>query len=271
MVECLVDGQAVTTVPADDRGLLYGDGLFETIVFVDRAAPLWPYHWQRLVDGCSRLGLPAPDESVAHAECLRLAPSREPVIVRFTLTRGSGGRGYFPSSAARARRIVQSRPWPDNYRKIQRDGLRLHTSPVRLAVGSSLAGLKHANRLEQVQAARACTEAGFDEALLFDARGYLAEAIASNVVLELDGDLVAPVSDSGVEGVGLSWLTAQTGTDLLRRRVSADDLGRASAVMVINSVAGPRPVVVLDDRRLAPGECCRSLQSEWNKILDPDA
>jgi len=57
----LVDGQPQDTVPATDRGLLYGDGLFETIRFTGKSAPLWSRHMQRLALGCERLRLPAPD------------------------------------------------------------------------------------------------------------------------------------------------------------------------------------------------------------------
>ena len=56
----LVNGEERAQVAASDRGLLYGDGLFETILFVRGTAPLWPRHMQRLLHGCERLLLPAP-------------------------------------------------------------------------------------------------------------------------------------------------------------------------------------------------------------------
>ena len=67
----LVDGLADDRVSALDRGLAYGDGLFETIRAVDGEVPLWDRHMARLSDGCRRLGLPAPDAGVLSRESAR--------------------------------------------------------------------------------------------------------------------------------------------------------------------------------------------------------
>ena len=56
-----VDGAATAQVSALDRGLAYGDGLFESIRFEGERAPLWLRHMQRLAEGCRRLRMPMPD------------------------------------------------------------------------------------------------------------------------------------------------------------------------------------------------------------------
>lgn len=269
MTDTLIDGIATDQIPADDRGLLYGDHLFETIAFHHGAAPLWDRHWQRLECGSGRLGLPLPDRTLLAEECRRLAAQTASCVIRVTLTRGSGGRAYEPPVEPRPRRIVRRRDWPGNLKAQREHGLVAITSTIRLASGSALAGMKHGNRLEQVLAAREVREAGVDEALLHDASGHLVEAVSSNVVLVVDGQALTPVIDqAGVAGVGLGWLADRPETDIANARLTGADIDRADEVMVINSVAGIRPLSRLDGRRLEPGPTCRQWQRLWQQELE---
>jgi 4-amino-4-deoxychorismate lyase len=267
MIDCLVDGRAADSVPADDRGLLYGDLLFETMAFHGLDAPLWHLHWARLSRGCERLGLDLPDADIALTECRSLCRPDQSSVIRLVLTRGSGGRAYFPPDESACRRIIQRRAWPARLEEEREQGLSLVTSPIRLAVGSELAGLKHGNRLEQVLAARACRAAGADEAVLFDAQGRVAEAIASNLLVEVDGRVISPHSGAGVDGVGLVWLEQRLGNQIEQAELGAAELAAAEAIMVINSVAGIRPARSLDGRTLTPGRYCRAWQRLWNDEL----
>ena len=90
----LVNGDDDARIATDDRGLLYGDGLFETILLSGGAAPLWSRHMQRLLRGCERLGLPAPDPELLAREAERVVAGMQRAVIRITLTRGSGARGY---------------------------------------------------------------------------------------------------------------------------------------------------------------------------------
>jgi 4-amino-4-deoxychorismate lyase len=263
MIDCLVDGQPAETIPVDDRGLLYGDHLFETIAVQNGRVPLWNGHWARLERGCRILGLTLPDEQQVLSECLGLSPQDASVVIRLTLTRGSGGRAYFPHEPPKCRRIVQVRAWPPGLEQQQVEGLVLVTSPIRMATGSMLAGLKHGNRLEQVMAARACAQVGADEALVFDVQDQLVEGIMSNVIVELGDRVVTPESGSGVDGVGLAWLRSQPWVDIESDRLDADDVRSANGIMMINSVAGIRPANQVDDRPLGISDRCRAWQQLW--------
>ena len=81
-----------------DRGLAYGDGLFETLRAHQGALPWWPRHRARLQAGAARLGFGLPDATVletALAEALQRAPDG---VLKLVLTRGAGARGYAPAS-----------------------------------------------------------------------------------------------------------------------------------------------------------------------------
>lgn len=263
----LVDGRAVDVVPADDRGLLYGDHVFETIAFHDRRALLWERHWARLSEGCRVLGFPGPEVEPARTDCVRLARAGASCIVRLTLTRGSGGRAYFPPEDVQSRRIVMVRPWPVEIERQRESGLSAMISSVRLPSLPLLGGLKHGNRLEQVMAARECAQSGSDEALLFDQEGGLVEGLMSNLILETDDGLVTPETASGVRGVGLGWLRDRPEFDIASRPLDRASVESARAVLMVNSVAGVRAVVRLDERRLPITRTCRRLQELWNEEL----
>ncbi len=266
-MDCLVDGVADARVPSDDRGLRYGDALFETVAFRRRQAPLWNWHWQRLQTSCERLGMAPPVEFELVEDCRQLTRTVPDCVIRLTWTRGSGGRGYWPDPEAPPRRIVERRPWPTGLLEQRRSGLALQVSPQRLAIGAGLAGIKHGNRLEQVLAARVCSAAGFDEAVMLDAAGRVAEAISANLLLELDGEVIAPEAEAGVAGVGLAWLLAQPEVQVRRAALSLAELDRCEGLMVINSVAGIRPARALDGRPLSISDRCRQWQALWDQRL----
>src|SRR5690348_2022514 len=99
----LVNGAASDTVPALDRGLALGDGVFRTIR-VKAGRPLnWRWHWMRLAADCQKLKLPAPDEATLLAEVERVATGD--ATVKATITRGEAGRGYAMPTAVRTTRI----------------------------------------------------------------------------------------------------------------------------------------------------------------------
>lgn len=269
MVEALINGRAADKVALDDRGLLYGDHLFETIAFVGQRAPLWDLHMARLLRGARRLLLPEPEPGLLAAECKRLTRDGERGVVRITITRGSGGRAYQPPEEPAPRRILLRRAWPEGLEPAHRHGLVLNTSPVRLAVGGELAGIKHGNRLEQVLAAEHARRASVDEAVMFDIEGRLVEAIAGNLAVFIDGQAVTPaITACGVAGVGLQALRERLDIELPEGELDADSLQRADAVVVINSVAGIRPVQRLDDRPLATPAEVRRWQRLWNDLFE---
>ncbi|MGH8028984.1 MAG: aminotransferase class IV, partial [Arenimonas sp.] len=93
-------------VGAGDRGLNYGDGLFETMRIHNAAPVWWEAHWARLARGADALGIPRPDAGVAF-DAARMACTHRPRgVLKLVLTRGEGGRGYAPPIDAQPTLIV---------------------------------------------------------------------------------------------------------------------------------------------------------------------
>ena len=136
-----IDGLPGESVPFDDRGLMYGDGLFETIVCRDGAPCFLGQHLARLAAGCAALGIAAPEAALLAAELRHAATLGADGVVRVVVTRGSSPeRGYAPPAAARPRRIVARYPLPaavDAGAGIRRMGRRtISLEQVFLGVGA---------------------------------------------------------------------------------------------------------------------------------------
>ncbi len=262
----LVDGQRAAGLPADDRGLLFGETVFETVAFRDRCAPLWDPHMERLARSAAWLGLEAPSADAWRQDCQRLLPRHGRHVLRLTLSAGSGGSGYWPAESPSPRRVVCLREWPLRVETQRASGLRLRRSSYPMPVDAPGQGHKHGNRLLQVRAARECADSGHDEAVLLDPQGHMVETISSNLLL-LRGDRLLVHPAPAVAGVGLNWLRRLEPALVQEEAVPYDALGECSEVLVINSVAGIRPVVAIEQFRFSIGPICRRLQSLWDSQL----
>ena len=152
MTEWFSRGELIEAISANDRGLQYGDGLFETIAIRDGELRLWEYHLARLRKGCETLGLwmPSDDvllEGVMHA--LRESESTEiAAVAKIIITAGEGSRGYGRTGNTPPSTLFAVFPAAPHQAAAYRDGIDLALCRTRLAVGSVAAGLKTLNRLE---------------------------------------------------------------------------------------------------------------------------
>jgi 4-amino-4-deoxychorismate lyase len=260
----LIDGAPSTTVPAIDRGLQYGDGLFETIAVVAGAPCLWNRHLARLRAGCARLAIPPPAEEQLVEDVRRLTRGVDRAVLKLIVTRGDGGRGYRPPAAPRPRRIVGLSPWPDHPGAWASAGVRVRYCATRLGHQPRLAGLKHLNRLEQVLARAEWDEPDIAEGLMLDLEGRVVEGTQANLFVWRDGRLLTPALDQcGVAGVvrGLTIDTARRlGIAVVEAGVTPGDLAQADAVFLTSSLAGLWPVRELAGRPLDPERLPRELR-----------
>ena len=269
MSAILVNGRPSDVVPADDRGLLYGDGLFETVGFHRGRAPLWDLHMARLLRGCAALDLPRPDSDRLLEEACRVAAGIDHCAVRITWTRGRGGRAYVPPERPDPTRIVMRRALPGDLAQQRESGIDLVTVRVDLPKMDALTGLKHLNRLPQVLIGARCAEAGVPEALVVDGRGRLVEALTGNLLIERTDRLLAPTLHPGaVEGVGLGWLKSMAGPALETVDLEVEGLQPDDAIWVLNSVLGIRPVARLDGAVRPPGRTLRRWQQRWVEAIE---
>lgn len=258
----LVNGRPGSVDPRD-RGLAYGDGVFETMACRDGRIRWLDYHLDRLLLGCGRLAIPAPDRDLLRDEIRAHCPPGEPAVVKLIVTRGVGPRGYPIPEPAEPTRILTIGPWPrlaaDDYTR----GIAVRTCALRLGENPQLAGLKHLCRLEQVLAQMEIHGTAAQEGLVRSSSGYVVGGISSNVFAVRAGTLLTPrLHRCGVGGVMRRVVLEHAGEVGLAAR-EADllpaDLAEADEVFMTNAVFGIKPVRELDGRTFPVGPKTREL------------
>ncbi len=255
----LVNGCPTDFVSAGDRGLLYGDGVFRTLRVSAGRALWWPEQYAKLASDAARLAIPCPSRADWEADiaaCLNRAGEQDGEqdgVLRLTLTRGEGTRGYAPPNTPTPTRLVQFSPLPAD---VDLAALgQIHLCGLRLASQPALAGVKHLNRLEQVLARAEWTDPAVAEGLLLDAEDRLISGLSSNLFLMRGGVLFTPRLDRcGVAGVARDRFIARApalGHPVTVTDLSRADLDAADALFLCNSVRGLRWVAEMGGRSWA--------------------
>lgn len=242
----LVNGVEGTGIAADDRGLAYGDGLFETMAAENGRLRHFDLHMERLVEGCHRLELPMPPIDTIQSECGRVLEGLGSATVKLILTRGSGPRGYAPPEDPAVTRVVMAASSHSHESESHRP-IFVQVCRTRLALNEQFAGIKHLNRLEQVMASAELRGSGLDEGLMLAMDGRLVCAISANVFLVRSGRLHTPaIRDCGVAGVMRRVVIEAAGKIGIPCEIGdleLGDLSDADEVFLTNAVRGIRSVV----------------------------
>lgn len=264
-VNVWVDGVERDSVVTSDRGLAYGDGLFETLLVIHGRIILADLHWQRLINGCRRLSVAVDWHKLMSYlnKCLR-KNKKKTGIIKVVITRGSGGRGYNPPSKG-WRSIIQWFALPDYPEINKMQGVNLYACKMRLGWQPALAGMKHLNRLEQILARQEWSDPGYAEGIICDMDGSLIECTMSNIFFVHNGELITPdLSLCGVAGVMRQWIL-QLDTlccDVSVKRVTPEMLKVFDEVFICNSIFGVWPVVSYASYRWRPGGVTRDIQKK---------
>ncbi len=249
----LVDGLPSAVIPADDRGLAYGDGVFRTLVMRNGVAELWSLHYAKLVADCRALGIEPPRDADLQRDLAQIAGKVPDCALRITVTRGSGGRGYAIATGPVTRRMVAASPLPDYPQSWSVHGVVARYCETRLAVQPRLAGIKHLNRLENVLARAEWTDPQIAEGVLLDTDGNVIEGTRSNLFLVEGPDLVTPdLTRCGVAGVTRDRVIEAAAKQVVScriERISVARLEAAQEIFLVNSLIGVWPVSALGGRR----------------------
>ena len=254
----------MTGVPIDDRGLLLGDGLFETVLFKAGRAVLWEQHLARLARGCAALRLPYPDPddlAAAAQEALEAAGlGTARAAVRLTWTAGSGGRGLERPQALEPRLIASAAPSARPHTPA-----RVLISGVRRNAGSPVSRLKTLSYLDNVLARREALTGGADEALMLNGQGHLACAAASNLFWIAEDRLYTPdlacgVLDGIMRGEAID-AARRLGVEVLEVEADAVALAGAQALFLTSSLIGLRRIAELDGAPCGDHPLVEQLQS----------
>lgn len=253
LLNCLINGEPGHALAASDRGLGYGDGVFETVAIVAGQPALWDLHLKRLTIGCVQLGFTPPSLDTLYQDLSALDLPRTGIL-KVIVTRGSGGQGYAPPECPQPRRIMQVFPPRGRPAEWRTKGVTVRWCQMRLAAQPALAGIKHLNRLEQVLARQEWRGPEIAEGLMCDTEGALVEATAANLIIEQNGEWIIPQGNAcGVEGVMQSYLidlARQWGISITRRIFWPDEITGQTAMYLCNSLIGIWPIRSVESQSL---------------------
>jgi branched-chain amino acid aminotransferase len=263
--------QAVVSV--FDRCFLYGDGLFETMRIANGKPFRWEQHMERLERGAEvlKIRLPNSSDALRHFATQLLAKNQLPeALLRLTLSRGIGLRGYSPKSADNPSLVMSLHAAP-HLDLEQLSTWNLVTASVHLPANEPLAQFKTCNKLPQIFARMESDAAGGDEALLLNTDGHIVEGASSNL-FGLDDDTVCtPPLGSGI----LAGVTRSVVLELCRSRglttceanITPEQLRLCEGVFLSLSSAGIAEASSLDGRALAQSPLVNQLRlAYWDLV-----
>lgn len=228
-------------ISAEDRGFLYGDGLFETVRVEGGTAWFLMRHRRRFERSCRALGFAerAVDEGLEALESLQ---GREDGLWRVTVTRC--GDGVFGGGKGAVR--LRHRPLPA---PVAGDGVAVTVVDGFYFPGDRLAEYKTTSWIRSVVARQRAEERGYDEALMVSATGRVGEAAAANVFIRVGGEWVTPVVDGILPGVVRSVVldrARKAGAAIEERAVLTADLQTCSAMALTSAGRLVTPVAEVD-------------------------
>jgi branched-chain amino acid aminotransferase/4-amino-4-deoxychorismate lyase len=258
-------------LPADDRGLTLGDGLFETLLAVDGTLAHAGLHFRRLAGSAAALGLPPPPGADRLVAATRETLSRNGLdtgraAVRLTLTAGRSARGLARDPSAPARLLITANVAPEAGTPV-----RLVTARVRRNPASPASRHKTLSYIDSVMALREAAALGADEAVLLNVRGRLACAAAANLIFRIRGRIITPPLSEGVlPGVTRARLRGAL-PDLEEQPLTRREAEAAEGLVLTNALRGLRPALSWDGRDLPGSESLKSRLEEGLSLAEDRA
>ncbi len=241
----------------NDRGLAYGDGVFETLLVHAGEPVWWTEHWQRLLRGAEVLKIPAPNEVIVRNAYQALLTNHADCVLKIILTRGSGGRGYASPDNVEPRIILSVHPAPT---KIHQP-LTLRWCDTTLARQPLLAGIKHLNRLEQVLARNEWQDQNIFDGLMCDTENNVTCATSANVFVKIQGQWLSPkIDQAGIAGIARAWVFKQW-PNAQEAQLSRLEVEQAEAIFICNAVRGILAIKRLGGAEFPADQDIRDLQN----------
>ncbi|MDO8525241.1 MAG: aminotransferase class IV [Candidatus Omnitrophota bacterium] len=266
-----------TRISVYDRGFLYGDGLFETMRCYSGKVFKLDEHLSRLIRSARILSIKIPYSKAALERLIRRAiklKHLKSAYVRLTVTRGEGAFNFKVKNCPEPNVVIIVKRYVALPCEFYTGGIRAKISGIRQNEYSPLAGIKSLSFLNHILARIDAQDSGFDEAILMNTKGDVAEAATSNIFLVKRGALITPSPDSGIlpgitRGVVIQ-IAAKLGIKVTARPVAPKEVTRADEVFLTNSSAEILPVVKVDRSKIGggvPGEITKLLHAHYRKMI----
>ena len=258
-------------VPVNDRGFLYGDGLFETVRVVNGRPFRLAQHLERMMRGADFLRIKCPfmPEELEKIVGQLIRQNQMPeAVLRVTLTRGPGERGYTPPAGSRPTVVMTLHAVPEAGAPIR---WRLVTSSRRILAGDPLSSFKTLNKLTHIMARREAVEKGANEALLVNTNGEAVETAGGNLFWICGGKIcTVPTSCGALPGVTRAVvldICRSLGLPVNERVIKPQALRNAEGIFITQSVLGIVPLTMLDGQPVAQSLLVEQILFAYREML----
>ena len=267
--EFVPEDQAVVSV--NDRSFLYGDGLFETMRIVHGRPFRMAQHLERLVRGADflKIKLPfTPKEIQKFAEQLVGKNEMPEAVLRVTLSRGVGPRGYSPRGAERPVMVMTMHPTPPLDQIVE---WSLVTSSFRIPASDPVSSFKTTSKLLNIMARAEAEEKGADEALIINTNGEVAETTSGNLFWVYQDKICTVPTGRGV----LPGITRAVVLEICqaleletnKRVIKPEALRNSQGIFVSQSVFGIVPVTSFDGLPVTPSPLVDQISRAYDEML----
>ncbi len=229
-----------------DRGLLLGDGVFDTALVLNGRVFRAETHLRRLIDALAILRIDADPALIREGAAALIPHAEAPAgrhALRVTVTRGPGLRGLTPVGVQRPTVMASLSPLPPRFFWPR---LSMDVAAARRNESSPLSRIKALSYLDAILAMRAATERGHNDVLFLNGAGHVACASVGNVFALFGDELVTPpLSDGALPGVIRGLLLKECGRLGLKARersLDLDEFRAADAAFMTNSLRLIAPV-----------------------------
>lgn len=261
-----------------DHGLLYGDGVFEGIRSYNRLVFKLKEHIDRLYESAHSIMLEVPltkPEMIKAVLSTLKANNLKDAYIRLIVTRGEGDLGLDPRKCKGNSTVIiiadKIALYPDKFYK---EGLEIITVPTIRNLPEALnPQIKSLNYLNNILAKIEAVSAGYDEAIMLDSLGYVAECTGDNIFIVKNNHLYTPPQCMGT----LRGITRDSVLEIARKNnisvhehvLTRHEVYISDECFLTGTAAEIIPVVKVDGRIIGtgkPGKVTLNLMKKFREL-----
>lgn len=261
------------------HSLHYGGVIFDGVRAYGGCIFKLQEHTARLFDGARILGIDLSfSEDAVNAACIEILEKSglSDAYLRPAILRGAGQMGISPLGVS-THVCIAVFEWPSYFDQAKRmAGIKLTTSNWRRPAPDTAPTQAKASGLYQICAmAKAAAESqGFDDALMLDYRGYIAEATGANIFLRMGDELHTPIPDCFLDGITRQTvieIARAKGIKVVERHIKPDELSNVIEIFLTGTAAEVVPVQSIDEKKFSPGAMCELMITRYSELTNEQA
>ncbi len=250
----LIDAGSLV-IGADNRGLRFGDGLFETLKYVNNELLLFDEHIARLFKGMNSLKIEIPKHLTAekiHDQIIQLVKKNRQTKARIRLTIVRGNGGLYDIENNNPVCMIQSWELPHTNGMLNVNGLQLCIYRDAQKMADQFSNLKHNNYLPYFMGALDARKNKCNDAIILNNHGRVCDSTIANVFIIRDGAVFTPALSEGcIAGIMRKFILVKlkdSGFNITETTITTDDLLQADEVFLSNSIYNIRWVAGIEDK-----------------------